>query len=30
MKKSDFDAKGLKNGDFVRMFIDPKNGGKIL
>ncbi len=30
MKKSDFDAKGLKNGDFVRMFIDPKKGGKIL
>ena len=30
MKKSDFDTKGLKNGDFVRIFIDPKNGGKIL
>ena len=30
MKKSDFDTKGLKNGDFVRMFIDTKKGGKIL
>ena len=30
MKKSDFDTKGLKNGDFVRMFNDTKKGGKIL
>ena len=30
MKKSDFDAKGLKNGDFVKIFIDPAKEGKIL
>lgn len=24
MKKSDFDAKGLKEGDFVKMFMDPE------
>ncbi len=30
MKKSDFDAKDLKNGDFVKIFIDPSKGGKIL
>lgn len=30
MKKSDFDAKGLKNGDFVEIFIDPTKGAKIL
>ena len=30
MKKSDFDAKGLKNGDFVKIFINPSKGGKIL
>lgn len=30
MKKSDFDAKGLKIGDFVRIFIDPSKEGKIL
>ena len=30
MKKSDFDAKGLKNGDFVRIFINPSKEGKIL
>lgn len=30
MKKSDFDAKGLKTGDFVRIFINPEKGAKIL
>lgn len=30
MKKADFDAKGLKTGDFVKLFIDPAKGGKIL
>ena len=31
MKKSDFDAKGLKEGDFVKMFMDPeKCNAKIL
>lgn len=30
MKKSDFDNKGLKNGDFVKIFIDPAKGAKII
>ena len=30
MKKSDFDNKGLKNGDFVKIFIDPEKGAKII
>ena len=30
MKKSDFNNKGLKNGDFVKIFIDPEKGAKII
>lgn len=30
MKKADFDEKGLKVGDFVKIFINPEKGAKIL
>ena len=30
MKKEEFDAKGLKNGDFVKISINPEKGAKIL
>lgn len=30
MKKSVFNEKGLKNGDFVKIFINPTKGAKIL
>lgn len=30
MKKSDFDSHGLKNGDFVKIYIDPEKSAKII
>ncbi len=30
MKKTEFDSKGLKQGDFVKMFMDPEKGAKIV
>lgn len=30
MKKADFDKHGLKKGDFVKIYIDPEKGAKIV
>jgi len=30
VKKEEFDSHGLKKGDFVKIYIDPEKGGKIV
>jgi len=30
MKKSEFESRNLKKGDFVKIFIDPRNKAKII
>ena len=30
VKKEEFDAHGLKEGDYVKLYIDPEKGGKIV